>query len=136
MLKLVLDTNTMVSGLIWRGNEFQLLEKVESGEAIMFVSNEIIRELNIVMQRPKIQKYLMESGSSAEQLIEKIVRISESIVPDIEEEICRDKKDNKFIECALAANSDYIVSGDEDLLSMKEFRNIKIVKTSQILKLI
>lgn len=136
MLRLVLDTNTIVSGLIWQGNEFQLLEKIEAGEAVMFVSSEMIEELNIVMQRPKLQKFLMESGRNSKQLIEKIILMSESVEPDTKAEVCRDKKDNKFIECALAANADYLVSGDDDLLCLKELENIKIVKTSQILKII
>ncbi len=136
MLKLVLDTNTIVSGLIWHGNEFQLLERIEAGEVVMFTSSEMTEELNLVMRRPKLQKFLIDSKRSAEPLIEKILLMSELVTSNVKVDVCRDKKDNKFIECALSANADYIVSGDEDLLSLKQFRNIKIVKTTEILKIL
>jgi putative PIN family toxin of toxin-antitoxin system len=48
-VRLVLDTNTIISGLLWRGNEFRLLTKVERGEALMFVSKEIIDEVHRVL---------------------------------------------------------------------------------------
>jgi len=48
----------------------------------------------------------------------------------------KDPTDNKFLECALAANADYIMSGDKHLLELREFRNIKIIRTWEILKLI
>ena len=47
--------------------------------------------------------------------------------------VCRDSKDSKFIECAVNANADYIVSGDKDLLVLKNYKKIKIIKTSEIL---
>jgi predicted nucleic acid-binding protein len=41
--------------------------------------------------------------------------------------VCRDSEDDKILECALLANADYIITGDADLLTIKEFRKIKIV---------
>ena len=46
---------------------------------------------------------------------------------------CRDDKDNKFLECAILAKADYIVSGDEDLLVLKKYENIKIVKSLEVM---
>lgn len=50
--------------------------------------------------------------------------------------VCRDPKDNKFLECAELAQVDLIVSGDEDLLALKTYNNIKIVKSIDVLKLL
>ena len=50
------------------------------------------------------------------------------------EKICRDSQDDKFIACAVAAQADYIVSGDEDLLVLKKYEQIKIISASEFLK--
>src|SRR3989338_1816580 len=58
------------------------------------------------------------------------------INPSHKVDICRDPHDNKFIECAIAAGADYVVSGDEDLLSIKEYENTKIVSIDGFLQIL
>jgi hypothetical protein len=62
-----------------------------------------------------------------------LVRIEEFIEPKIEITECRDPKDNKFLELALAGNADCIVTGDKDLLVLNPFRGIKIISPSDFL---
>jgi len=70
------------------------------------------------------------------KLIDKFVSMSTLIKIKNKVNICRDKADNKFIECALSCSADFIVSGDKDLLVLKKYKKIKIVRTSAILKLL
>ena len=57
------------------------------------------------------------------------------VIPTTKVDAVRDKSDNKIIECALDGEADYIVTGDPDLLELKEFRGIKILTSDQFLKL-
>lgn len=61
-LKLVLDTNTMLSGFLWSGNEAKLLEQIDGGKAQIFFSEEIIEELEGVAGRTKFKEILLKAG--------------------------------------------------------------------------
>lgn len=50
--------------------------------------------------------------------------------------VCRDPDDNMVPECALASHAQYIVSGDKDLLELKEFRSVRIIRAAEFLKLL
>ena len=66
-----------------------------------------------------------------------IVSLSHLVIaPKITVKVCRDEKDNKFLECAESVKADYVISGDEDLLSLKEYKGIPIVRTWKILQLL
>jgi putative PIN family toxin of toxin-antitoxin system len=137
LLNLVLDTSTLVSAFFWEGNESELLEKIEQGRAKLFTSQDILFEIEDVIRRPKFSQIMCQAGLTPDQIIQKIIALSNLVIDkELNIDVCRDKKDNKFLECAENAKADYIISGDEDLLSLKEFHGIKIVKTSKILELI
>ena len=138
MLKLVLDTNTYISGLLWDGNEAKLIRKAESGEASSFTSKEILEEIDAVIRRGKFEKHLSLAKTTADEVLAKITNLSTIIIGPklIENVVKEDKSDDKFIECALNAKADIIVTGDEHLLKLKEYRNIKIMTTADALKLL
>lgn len=137
MLRLVLDTNTIVSGLLWHGNEFELLEKIEGGQAHMLINPEMLTELHRVLHYQKINNLIIKSGLADEKLFQKIISLSHlAIGPKLNIAACRDKEDNKVLECAINGKADFIVSGDDDLLILKEFKGIKIIKTSEILNML
>jgi len=50
--------------------------------------------------------------------------------------VCRDKDDDKIIECAVLSNADYIITGDDDLLTIKEFRNIRIITANEYVNIL
>jgi len=135
LLKLVLDTATIVSAFFWEGNEAVLFKKIEQGKARLSITQEILDEIYDVVKRPKFNQVMCNAGLTSERIIEKIISVSELIVsPDLHVDVCRDEKDNKFLECAENSKADYIISGDEDLLSLKRHKNIPIVRSSEILK--
>lgn len=133
MLRVTLDTNTLVSAAIVKGNEFQLLNLARLGKIELILSPQILKEFKDVISRVRF-------GFSQKQIsdvFKQVVNISRIIVPStVINKIKEDSSDNKILECAMSGKVDYIVSGDDHLLNLKKYKDVKIVKTIDILKLI
>lgn len=131
MLKVTPDTNTLVSAVISKGNEFELLRLAHISKIKLILSLQILKEFKDVISRKKF-------GFSNEQInriLKSIVNISAIIMPSNRIDLIKeDPADNKILECAESGKADYIVSGDYHLLKLKEYKEIKIVKTSEFLK--
>ena len=131
-MKIVLDANIFISSFFWGGNPRSVLERVIKGIDELFITKEIIDEIEDVLWRPKFnvdKEEIIYFINSIEEIGNKIVpqrRISGG---------SRDKSDNKYIECGVAANVDYIISGDIHLLELKEYENVKIVTAREYLEL-
>ncbi len=137
LLKLVLDTSTIVSAFFWEGNEAGLFRKIEQGKAKLYITSEILKEVEEVIKRPKFDEVMKNAGLTPDQIMQKIVSLSHLVIaPKLGIKVCRDEKDNKFLECAESAKAGYIISGDEDLLSLKEYNGVPIVRTWKILQLL
>jgi len=123
-MKLVLDTNVLVSGIFWNGQPARILELWTEGVFDLIVSYEILDEYKRILRKIGI-KYA--SNDLAESWIEFISQ--NAILVDSPEIFkgCRDPHDNKFIDCAIASRAKIIISGDEDLLSIKKVGNIIVV---------
>lgn len=136
-LKIVLDTSTIVSALFWEGNEAKLFRKIEDQRANVYITKEILDEVEDVIRRPKFVQVMVSIGLTPEQILEKIISMSQLVsAPKLNIDVCRDKKDNKFLECAENVEADYLVSGDDDLVSLKKYKDTSIVRTSEILKML
>ncbi len=129
--KIVCDTNTLVSGFLWRGNEFRLLSAVVERKAILFSSPALFAEFLRVLSYERIRPFVANPRAVAEKLgaIAVFVKPKEAVVV-----IKEDSADDKVLECALAADADFIVSGDKHLLKLREFRGIPIITTKQALE--
>ena len=137
LLKLVLDTNTIVSAFFWEGNEAELFRKIEQCKAKLYITIEILKEVEEVIKRPKFNEVMRKTNLTPNQIMQKIVSLSHLVIaPKLGIKVCRDEKDNKFLECAESAKADYLVSGDEDLLSLKEYKEIPIIRTWRMLQLL
>lgn len=133
MHKVVLDPNVFVSLLIsHRPPISTILDLWVSGELIVCYSMEILEELEAALDYPKIRKLV--SGLEVESLIDAIKILGILIIPTKVVEICRDKKDNKYLEVCLESASEFLISGDDDLLSLGEFEDTKIVSPLEYLK--
>jgi len=128
----VLDTNIVVSVLIAeKGASAGIFEKILLGELINYTSKEIIEELREVFGRKEITK---RTDSKARNFIlENYLGNSIKILKKTEINLVEHESDNKFIETAVDAEADYIVTGDQHLLKLKEFNEIKIVKPKEFL---
>ena len=117
--------NIIVSAFFWEGNEAELFRKIEQGKAELYLTMEILKEIEEVIKRPKFNEVMKKAGLTSDQIMQKIVSLSHVVIAlKLNIKVCRDEKDNKFLECAESAKADYIVSGDEDLLSLKKMIDI------------
>ncbi len=133
MLNFVFDTNVLVSALIsTMGNPALLLDKAGKNYTL-FISKDILTELEAVISRDKF-------GFTEEEvntIIEAIISFSQVINPEIKLDVIKsDPDDNKILECAVACGASYIVSGDRHLLELKEYGKIKIITPKAALGLI
>jgi uncharacterized protein len=133
-MRVVLDTNIWLSGLLWGGVPDQILQLVEQGQIEAIGSEEILDELQRILQRPKLQKRLKQLGITADSVmlairqVLTIIRIEPLEVPGL-----RDPKDIIIIASAVAGNADLIITGDQDLLVLREFSGIQILSPRDFL---
>lgn len=133
MTKITADTNTLVSATIAKGNEFELLKLAKERKVKLILSLDILSEFKNVISRAKFNY----PAKFIDDAIKRILEISEIILPMVKIDIIKeDPDDNKVLECACAAKVDYIVSGDEHLLNLKEYEGINIITTKSILSII
>lgn len=131
-MKLVLDTNVLVSAFLWQGTPGRLVEMAGEKECRLFTSRVLIDELNEVLQRKKLAKQVQATGLTATQMLRNYRRLSTTITArHLAQQVSRDADDDAVLACALAAQADFIVSGDMDLLVIKQFRGICIVTAAQ-----
>lgn len=124
--KIVCDTNTLVSGFLWKGNEFRLLCTILERKAALFCSPDLLSEFVRVISYEKLRPYVSDPAVLAEKLESMAIFVKPAGTLDI---IKEDPSDNRVLECAKAANADFIVSGDEHLLKLRSFDGIPIVTT-------
>jgi putative PIN family toxin of toxin-antitoxin system len=130
--RVVLDTSTLVSALLFSGELSKIVRLWQKGEIIPVISKETFHELRMVLEYPKLSLTQEERDSVIENEILPYFEIVE-VVREVKG-ICRDPEDAKFISCAISASADYIVSGDKDLLDLKKYKSTKIIQASDFIK--
>ena len=120
MKRTVLDTNIIISSALGGALVF-ILEKWDQGEFTVIVTSDILREYFEVLNRPKFKL----KQETIDKITRYIYQFSEFVVP--EESI-------KFVEAAVAGKVDFIVSGDNHLLELKEFRSIPIISGREFME--
>ncbi|MBF0490365.1 MAG: putative toxin-antitoxin system toxin component, PIN family [Candidatus Omnitrophica bacterium] len=129
-MKLVLDTNVLISAIMFGGKSREILEMGISGKIKIATSQDILKEFAEVL----VGKKFRVSVSVVQQTIHELSQIAEVvIVTDRINLIKNDPDDNRILECALSAKANYIVSGDSDLLTLKKFKRIKILSPNDFL---
>ena len=127
-MRLVLDTNTVVSGLIWGGVPGQLIDAAAAGTVRIISSLPLLGELHDVLFRKKFATQLAEQGVDAADLFEGYAALVELVDPaDIGPVILADPDDDIVLATAVAGGADAIVSGDAHLLGIGEFRGMPII---------
>jgi putative PIN family toxin of toxin-antitoxin system len=127
-----MDTNVLVSGILWRGIPFQLLRWAEKNSLIIYTSLDIMTEVYRVLHYPKFQQYIDNQQASPGGLFTKIASLCTIIqVDEIVKGVCSDADDEKFLSCAIAANVEVLVSGDKHLLDLKQYQSVRILNARE-----
>ena len=131
MPNFVLDTNVIVSSLLFSHSiPRQALNKaLDTGKIL--ISQEIILELTQVLNRDKLNKYLLKEERL--KFLADFLKDVQTITIYQKIDACRDKKDNKFLDLAICGQAQYIITGDQDLLILNPFSGIYIINPKQFL---
>lgn len=129
--RFVFDTNTIISALVLPQSIPRQAWDRAGEQGIVLSSADTIQELELVIQRPKFDRYIRLE--LRQQFLAAFIR--DAFLIEVTETIrdCRDARDNKFLELAVSAQATCIVSGDDDLLIMHPFRTIPILTPRQFL---
>ncbi len=129
-MKVVLDTNVLISAIMFGGKSRDILEMGVSSKITNALSQDILKELAGVL----VDKKFRAPVSFVQQTIHELSEIAELvIVIDKINVIKNDPDDNRILECAVSSKADYIVSGDSDLLNLKRFKKVKILSPNEFL---
>ena len=136
-MRAVIDTNVLIAALLWRGPPHALLEQLRAGAMTLVSSPALLAELADVIGRAKFDAILVQSNTSRERALAEVRHLADVVEPSpLPQPVCRDPDDDHVLALALAAKAELIVSGDNDLLSMKSFENIAIVAPAEAVTMI
>lgn len=127
-VRVVLDTNVLVSGLLWRGPPHELIERARAGRLTVISSPALLAEFAAVVRRRKFRAALTRSNTDAERLLRELQRlVGIADPPRLVLPTSRDPDDDVVLAVAAATGADLIVSGDADLLTLGRYAGIPIV---------
>ena len=130
MLRVVLDTNVLVSAIISDGKPRELLNKGITNQYSILISDLILNELIVVLRRPKFKI----SEDEVQRTILAVIRTADIInVKTKIKAVKEDPKDDMIIETAIDGGAGIIVTGDSHLLALKTFRGIKVMTVEKML---
>lgn len=132
-MRVVIDTNVLISAIFWTGKPKQLLNHVRRKNITFVTSNHLLYELKEILVRKDKPFHLSEK--EANQVLEAMERLAEIIETHSPINVCHDEMDNRVIACAIDGKAEYIISGDFHLLGMRSYRGVKIMSVSDFLNL-
>lgn len=136
-MRVVIDTNIWISGLLWQGEAWRLLKLAEQGKIELCIAYAMLLELEEVLSYDRLQKRLATLQTTPSQLAAyalnlcSVFDVSRSGPPIVD----TDPDDDIFLLCAIEAGASYVVSGDRHLLALKTYQNIPIVTLANFFQL-
>jgi len=126
---IVLDTNVVISALLsTKGAPNKVIGYWEAEWFDVATSKPLLEELERALGYEKVKKYFKQPQEKIDALLKRLRTVGVEVDPQFDLNIIEDDPDdNRVLECAVAANASYIVSGDEHLLGLKECRGIVIL---------
>lgn len=136
-MKVVCDTNVLVSALLWKGALVSLYKLINEGKITVCFSGDTFKELVRVANYPHIVAKAKEESLDFTEAIKTLALTSEIVSPVSTPKIIKqDPLDDKFLACAVACQASFIISGGRHLLGLKEFEGIPIVSPKEFLRII
>lgn len=132
-MRLVLDTNVVVSALLWKGAPRLLLRAMAEAGVELCTSPPLLAELTVVLSRGKFKKKISNLGFSPEQLFDIYAKRAEVVQAALIPRLAPDPDDDVVIGTALASKADFLVTGDRTLLSVATYENVRIVSVREVL---
>ncbi len=134
-MRAVIDTNLLVSGLLWGRTPGQLMAAAQAGTLRLCTSEYLLAELGSVLSRAKFGARLTARGVTADAVLTSARSICEIFDPPAMQvpNDLRDPKDLAVLACAVSAEADVIITGDKDLLTLNRFRDIPIITVADAL---
>ncbi|MDD2717205.1 MAG: putative toxin-antitoxin system toxin component, PIN family [Candidatus Wallbacteria bacterium] len=132
-LKVVIDTNALISALLFGGKPGELISLWKTGEIIPFFSPDTFAEFTAVLSYPKFKLTKDETRLIIEEETLPYFEVLEP--PNSRLNLCRDPDDDKFLALAVSAEADFIITGDDDLRSIGKHGKIKILTVAEFLGL-
>jgi putative PIN family toxin of toxin-antitoxin system len=123
-MRVIIDTNVLISGIFFGGPPAKILEAWHGGELKLVVSPEILEEYFEVCERISV-RYPDIDIAPILVLVARNSQVVES--PPLAEQISRDLDDDKFIACAIASDTRTIISGDNDLLTVSGYERVQVM---------
>jgi hypothetical protein len=132
LIRVTPDTNVLISALFYYGNERVVLEAAVRGRLQFVLSMEIIDELIRVLEK----KFKVDPELTRDYVL-RLNELSDIVTPrKLPGKLVRDGEDAKVIECAHSGHSDYIVSGDRDLLSLERYQQTRILSPRELVRIL
>jgi putative PIN family toxin of toxin-antitoxin system len=136
-MRVVLDTNLIVSGLLWRGLPGSVILSMLDGRFSPLVTSGTLAELDDVLRREKFAERFAASGFTSDDFMNRFVQLVIEVEPGIvPSDIVRDEDDLEILACATGGNADVIVTGDRDLLVLEQYAGIRILTPAAFLDLL
>lgn len=125
-MKVVLDTNVIISGLLWKGLPGKIFDLIDDGRVIFCITQNILREVDKVLRYPRIKSKLDSVGFTAEEITSYLVQVAE-IYPDfpIRYKLV-DRSDEKVLAAALTASADFLITGNKKHFQVESYENFEI----------
>ena len=132
LIRVVLDTNILISSLIFRGELSFLVYLLKSNHFCLLLSKPILEELLRVLSYPKFK---LSEQEIKEICYEHVLEYATLIAVDHKSHILlKDLSDNKILECAVSGKADYIVTGDKEILQIRKYQKIPILTAKEFIQ--
>ena len=136
-MRAVVDTSILVRALIRpQGSVGPVLLRLRRGDYTLLYAQALLEELVDVLNRPRIRHKYGLTDEDIQTVVALILLRGEAVTSQERIAACRDPKDDKFLDVAVAGRADVIVSGDEDLLVLHPFAGISIVPLAAFLRML
>lgn len=137
MTRSVIDTNILIRALIKPlGTVAPIIVRLQQGKFTLVYSQQLLDELIEKLELPRIRiKYGLDR-EKIENFLTLLVALGERVEPDRKVSVCRDPDDNLVIEVALAGKAEFVVTGDEDLLVLKQFETVRFITPREFLSIL
>lgn len=134
----VLDTNVIISALLSpKGAPAEIIKRWEAGELDVVTSPPLIAELKRALEYERVKRYLKQPQKMVAALVDQLEAVASVVAPAPSLDVIKeDPADNRVLECALAGNAFYIVTGDAHLLNLKEYQGIVILNPGGYMALV